>query len=237
VAVAGLGDGVLALAAGNHHTCALTASRASQCWGFGPEGQLGDGTRNNRLTPVAVAGLGDGVLAIAAGGYHTCAFNASRFAHCWGSNKVGQLGDGTQSNRYEPTLVAAFDPDMTTQTSSTTETPPSKPSSTTETPASMLPGRMQGGVPKALGLAAAADDTTRTIGSYSTRRIALLALVAGLLLLGAVRLNYRWASTTSPQQREVGLEGDGDKYPQDSLLTAERIPEDAAHEHPCLDAE
>ena len=52
--VVGLDEGVVRVAAGRGHTCAVTIGRAVYCWGRGEEGQLGDGTRALRTTPVAV---------------------------------------------------------------------------------------------------------------------------------------------------------------------------------------
>jgi alpha-tubulin suppressor-like RCC1 family protein len=39
-----------------HHTCALTTDHRAYCWGDNGGGQLGDGSKTNRLAPVAVAG-------------------------------------------------------------------------------------------------------------------------------------------------------------------------------------
>ncbi len=56
VAVASLGN-VAALTAGELHTCALQTTGAMQCWGFGVDGALGNGTRTERvLLPTPVAG-------------------------------------------------------------------------------------------------------------------------------------------------------------------------------------
>ncbi len=95
VQVVGLEAGVVALASGVSHTCALLGSGAVKCWGANWNGQLGNGGTADGLTPSQVTGLTSGVIAIASGGDETCAVLASGGIKCWGANAAGQLGNGT----------------------------------------------------------------------------------------------------------------------------------------------
>ncbi|MBN1439877.1 MAG: hypothetical protein JW929_10750 [Anaerolineales bacterium] len=106
VAVSGLDSGVVAIAAGDDHTCALTASGGVQCWGLNESGQLGDGTTESRNTPVDVPALKDGAAFIAAGTAHTCAGTLRGEVMCWGNNELGQLGDRSERTAwYAPAPV------------------------------------------------------------------------------------------------------------------------------------
>lgn len=105
VAVSGLVSGVAQVHTATEHTCARTSVGGVLCWGQNVDGQLGDGTRVDRWTPVAVLGLSTGVSQVSPGTYHTCA-RTSEGLKCWGYNFEGALGDGTQTDRLTPVSVS-----------------------------------------------------------------------------------------------------------------------------------
>ncbi|MEQ1741150.1 MAG: hypothetical protein ABL869_01425, partial [Candidatus Nitrotoga sp.] len=108
VDVTGLASGVKAIAAGGTNTCALTTAGGVKCWGYNSQGQLGDNSTTNRLTPIDVTGLTSGVAAIAAGGFHACALTTAGGVKCWGNNIEGELGDSTIINRLTPVSVTGL---------------------------------------------------------------------------------------------------------------------------------
>jgi alpha-tubulin suppressor-like RCC1 family protein len=123
VEVAGLSQGVTAIAAGAGHTCALITGGGVKCWGDNRSGDLGDGTTSDRSTPVDVSGLGRGVIAVAAAGFHSCALTNTGGVKCWGLNGTGQLGDGTALNRSTPVGVLGIGTGKATLTVATESVP------------------------------------------------------------------------------------------------------------------
>jgi alpha-tubulin suppressor-like RCC1 family protein len=109
VDVSGLGIGIVAIKGGNSHTCVITKAGGVKCWGYNFYGQLGDGTTAQRLTPVEVQGLADGVIDLAAGLFHTCALTSTGKVKCWGYNNDQELGDNTTINRAAPVDVTGLE--------------------------------------------------------------------------------------------------------------------------------
>ena len=58
--------GVTQIAAGRTHTLALLADGTVRAWGANSHGQLGDGTRDDRVSPIQVPGLTN-VVSVGAG--------------------------------------------------------------------------------------------------------------------------------------------------------------------------
>jgi alpha-tubulin suppressor-like RCC1 family protein len=105
------GATVRQVARGASHTCVLEDSGRVRCWGARDHGHLGDGIDNTSATSApgasAVTGLdvGSGVTQIEARGGHTCVVRNGSEIRCWGLNDMGQLGDGTTTDRAVPTVV------------------------------------------------------------------------------------------------------------------------------------
>lgn len=95
----------VSLAAGDFHTCGLTADGTAHCWGDNWEGRLGIGiNQGSRNTPVPVS-TDRRFVQIAGGEGHTCGLEGNGTVSCWGRNNHGQLGDGSSAQRTLPTLV------------------------------------------------------------------------------------------------------------------------------------
>ncbi len=89
-----LSTGVVAVAGNSSNNgLALTAAGTVYAWGANNEGALGDGTTNDSVTPVQVAGLSD-VKAIAEGNGFSFALKRDGTLWAWGDNFDGQLGTG-----------------------------------------------------------------------------------------------------------------------------------------------
>ena len=100
-------DRVIATAAGPHHSLALLADGTVVAWGANDRGQLGDGTTDDRHTPVPVLspegpGLLSDIIALSTGNASSVALRADGTVWGWGSNDHGELGDGTKTDRPRP---------------------------------------------------------------------------------------------------------------------------------------
>lgn len=92
--------------AGYYHSCAVTTAGAAVCWGSNWSGQLGNGTKTDSNTPVAVTGLSSGVASIYAGQTYTCALTTAGGVKCWGDRY--QVGDGGAADRTTPVDIAGL---------------------------------------------------------------------------------------------------------------------------------
>ena len=103
--VSSLGNGVQSISAGAFHNCAIKTDQTVWCWGYGGNGQIGDGSKTDRLTAVQVTNLGGPATAVSAGNVHTCARRADATMWCWGNNDLGAIGDGSATTRPSPANV------------------------------------------------------------------------------------------------------------------------------------
>ena len=94
------------VAAGCYHTIAQKKNSTIYAWGLNVNGQLGLGAQNITIqeTPQRLGSAAD-LVAVSARETHSVALRRSGILWAWGSNGNGQLGDGTNNNRFLPGAV------------------------------------------------------------------------------------------------------------------------------------
>jgi alpha-tubulin suppressor-like RCC1 family protein len=80
-------NGVVSIAGGEAHMCALLSGGTVKCWG----GPMGTGADMDVSSPIPVSNV-MGATALAAGSGFTCALTSAATIECWGENDYGQLG-------------------------------------------------------------------------------------------------------------------------------------------------
>jgi alpha-tubulin suppressor-like RCC1 family protein len=122
VRVQGIAGTPVAISCGSGHTCIINSEGALECWGDNVYGALGDGTKTNRSTPLTVPGWSSGTLGVSAGNAYTCAINSSGALYCFGSNYLGDLGDGTQTYVSAPVAVVGLSSNVSSVSAGTSHT-------------------------------------------------------------------------------------------------------------------
>ena len=94
------------VSAGHDHSCALTNDGVAWCWGDNVTGHLGSGGNYARsFEPVRVASA-ETFTTVLAGYYQSCALTTAGRMYCWGRNDQGQIGDGSNENRFTAVPVS-----------------------------------------------------------------------------------------------------------------------------------
>lgn len=92
---------------GDSHACGRTAGNQVYCWGFGGQGQLGNGGSGDLSTPTLVSG-GQSWAQVGTGGLLSCGIvTTSSAGYCWGDNSGGALGNGTTNSSPTPVPISA----------------------------------------------------------------------------------------------------------------------------------
>jgi alpha-tubulin suppressor-like RCC1 family protein len=117
---------VVAVWGGARHCIILKSDGTVWTWGINLFGNLGDGTAsvysgnfsvpvvdNDHHTPIQVHGPGDvgylsSIIAIMGGEVHNFALKSDGTVWSWGYNAFGQLGDGTNTDRFTPVQVTGL---------------------------------------------------------------------------------------------------------------------------------
>lgn len=107
-AVSGL-SGVVQLGIQGSASCALKNDGTVWCWGYGSDGQLGNGSDSHQNVPVQVVGVGGtghltgiAALADARSSTHLCAISQTGTLYCWGFGGYGALGNSSLSSTNTP---------------------------------------------------------------------------------------------------------------------------------------
>jgi alpha-tubulin suppressor-like RCC1 family protein len=106
------GDKIVSISLGKDHSSALSSSGRVFTWGRNGAYALGDGTTENKSLPTEITSIfslvvGERIVAISLGGFHSSALSSNGRVFTWGYNNFGQLGDNTTTNKSVPTEITS----------------------------------------------------------------------------------------------------------------------------------
>ena len=87
------------------HSLSIGKNGRAWAWGYNSNGQLGDNSDTQRLTPVSMLGAVKTFCQISAGESHSLAIDKNGRAWGWGSNNNGRLGDNSIVGKLTPVSV------------------------------------------------------------------------------------------------------------------------------------
>ena len=103
----GCNDAVMLATGESRHVCAVRELGDVICWGENLRGQVGLSEVSDETVPLArIVDAGPFQVA-ATGSNHSCALRRDGTLRCWGDNRSGQLGDGTNTPRFTLGTVVA----------------------------------------------------------------------------------------------------------------------------------
>ncbi|MCL1888191.1 MAG: InlB B-repeat-containing protein [Kiritimatiellaeota bacterium] len=101
----GLGEiGIKSISVGGFYTVAVKTDGTLWAWGENDDGELGDGTTDEKHIPTQI-GTDDDWAIVTAGYHHTLALKTNGTLWAWGVGGSGQLGDGTETSTNIPTKI------------------------------------------------------------------------------------------------------------------------------------
>ncbi len=106
VEVTGL-TGIVQIASGDEHSCAVRNDGAVFCWGSNSYGQLGASRTMVTASSTPLSVSGHTAVEVVVGWAHSCTRSASGSVMCWGDNGFGALGNGASLPApHSPTPVS-----------------------------------------------------------------------------------------------------------------------------------
>jgi len=108
VSIAGAVKTFCKITTGYGYTVSITNRGRVWAWGDNSNGQLGDNSTTQRVTPVSVLGAVKTFCEISSGpaGQHVIAIDKNGRVWAWGNNNNGRLGDNSVTSRRTPVSVA-----------------------------------------------------------------------------------------------------------------------------------
>jgi uncharacterized repeat protein (TIGR02543 family) len=104
---------IIQVSLGCYHSTALTSQKRVLIWGGNASGQLGDGTMINSYSPIDITDKikldeGEVISKVLSGSANSSVFTSQKRLFIWGSNSVGQFGNGNTTDSANPILVQGY---------------------------------------------------------------------------------------------------------------------------------